>query len=521
MPRTTDPLELLLPRVLGAAERRETHCSWVFLTEDRAYKLKKPVRFEFLDLSTAAARRRACEEEVRVNAELAGDVVIGVRGVLANGRLVRADDPAAVDFVVEMRRFDEQRTMAALAARGRLTINDAAAAGRRIATFHASARRVHDSHAAVRTAMRWARNAEELAGVAGPARSDALAALDRFARTFIVRRAPDLDARAADGLVRDGHGDLRADHVLLDGRVTIVDRLEFDAALRENDVADDLAFLLMDLEALGVRWAAEAVLAAYREAGGDAGDDGLIAFFSSYRALVRAKVELLRARQAGDDRARCEERADGLVRLAEHLAWRARPRPVILVCGPPASGKSSLAHALATRMRVPVLSSDAVRKELLGLAATDRARPAAYAHGGRERVYEELGRRLQAVPAGGGAIVDATFGDEALRAAFARGLDDLRRRRLLWIECSAPVPVLVARAAARPPSAARGSDAGPAVTARLAEAFEAPEEIPAGRRIRIDTTEGMDAALRKAGAWLDEGPAQDVATTIPRTRRAP
>jgi aminoglycoside phosphotransferase family enzyme/predicted kinase len=521
MPQPTDPLEHLLPRVLGASDRRETHCSWVFLTEDRAYKLKKPVRFEFLDLSTAAARRHACEEEVRVNAELARDVVIGVRGVLADGRLARSDDPAAVDFVVEMRRFDEQRTMAALATRGRLTINDAAAAGRRIAAFHASARRVHDSNAAVRTAMRWARNAEELAGVAGPARSGALEALDRFARSFIVRRAADLDARATERLVRDGHGDLRADHVLLDGGVTIVDRLEFDAALRENDVADDLAFLLMDLEALGVRWAADAVLAAYRGAGGDAGDDALIAFFSSYRALVRAKVELLRARQAGDGSARYEERADGLVRLAEHLAWRARPRPLIAICGPPASGKSSLAHALAVRTRLPVLSSDAVRRTLLGLAASDHAGAAAYAHDARESVYEELGRRLQAVPAGGGVIVDATFGDAVLRAAFAHGLDDLRQRRLLWIECAAPVHVLTARAASRPPSAARGSDAGPAVTARLAEAFEPPAEIPAGRRIRIDTTEGVDAALRQIGAWLDEGPAQDATMAIARTRRAP
>jgi uncharacterized protein len=367
-----EPLAVALARALAADEVRETHGSWVVLTAENAYKLKKPVRFGFLDFSTPEARRRACEEEVRVNRELAGDVVLGVVSVVPTEdgvRLGDADDPTAVDWVVAMRRFDEDRTMAALARRGILSPTHAQAVGRTIARFHASAAVVAGREASTQLQAAWRRNLDELRLVARGDLRSAVEALEAFAEAGIRRRARVLDERGDAGLVREGHGDLRAEHVLLEDGVTIVDRLEFDRALREIDVADDLAFLLMDLEALGVRWAADEVLAGYRAAGGDAGDDALLAFFGAYRAAVRAKVELLRASQlvGGASALRGDERARGLLRLAEHLAWRAGPAVPLVVCGPPGSGKSHLAQAIAVRTRAVVLSSDAVRKELLGL----------------------------------------------------------------------------------------------------------------------------------------------------------
>ena len=516
MAAVPESLEVALARAVGATDRRETHTSWVFLTATRAYKLKKPVRFGFVDMASRAVRHRLCEEEARVNRELAPDVVLGVRGVLPDGRLTASDDPAAADWVVEMRRFDEQRTMATLAARGTLTSADAAAVGRRIADFHAAARRVECPRLSSHLARQWNDNLAELATVGGSEHTDAVEALRVFARGFIRRRGAELDARGAAGLVRDGHGDLRADHVLLDGAVTIVDRLEFDASLREIDVADDLAFLAMDLEARGVRWAAEAVVDAYRAAGGDAGDDGLLAFFGAYRAAVRAKVELLRAGQPGADVDRWRDRAAGLLRLAEHLAWRSRGPVLVVICGPPASGKSSLASELAARLREPVLSSDAVRKELLGIERDERAPLTAYSASSRGRVYDELARRVAARPAGGGAIVDATCGERAARSRFLASLDDIRGRSVRWIECRAPVATLMHRAAARSPRRGHGSDAGPAVAARAARAFEPLAELPDDRRCVVETTEPVPATLRRLGTWLDGALAKDRADAAAR-----
>ena len=515
MPPSGQQLAATLKAALGSDEVRETHCSWVILTDDRAYKLKKPVRFGFVDLSTPAARRSTCEQEVDVNRVLAPDVVLGVRSVVPDGAgvaLAEPDDPGALDWVVEMRRFDESRTMAAIAARGELTSEAAKRVGARIARFHAGAQIITMAHAADRTAARWKTNLDELEPLAGGGLRRQVAALRTFAAGFVARRRDELDARGRDGHVRDGHGDLRAEHVLLDEAVTIVDRLEFDWSLREADVADDLAFLLMDLKALGVKWAADAVLEGYRDAGGEPGDDALLAFFGAYRAGVRAKVELLRAEQLRDAAAarRCRERARGLLRLAEHCAWRARSRPTLVVCGPPASGKSSLAAALAVRTGAIVLSSDLVRKDLLGLRAGERAPDAAYGPGEKQRVYDELARRLGALPVRDGAIVDATFGARSTRERFAASPGG--NRDVVWVECAAPLTTLVERAAARPPHRAHGSDAGPAVAAELAEAFERLDDVPPSRHLRVDGTAPVDETLRALGAWLDRAPVADEAT---------
>jgi uncharacterized protein len=508
MPPPGEALHLSLGRALGADEVRETHTSWVFLAGARAFKLKKPVRFGFVDLTTPQARRRMCEEEVRVNRVLAPGVVVGVRSVLRRGEelvLGEPGDEGAVDWVVEMRRFDERRTMAAVAARGDLTASDAARVGRRIARFHSEAPVVERADASRVVSDAWTRNLDELLPLARWELAEQGAALRCFAGGFLRRRAAELDARGRAGLVRDGHGDLRCEHVLLDEDVTIVDRLEFDPSLREVDVADDLAFLLMDLKATGVDWASRAVLAAYREAGGDAGDDALVAFFSAYRASVRAKVELLRAAQLDDGpgTARREERARGLLRLAEHCAWRARAPRVVVVCGPPASGKTHLAAALAARTGAPVLSSDLVRKELLGLTAGDHAPEAAYTDDERGRIYDELARRLRALPPEETTIVDATFGAGAVRDRFAAALDGEHRAALTWVECHAPLTTLVERASSRSATAAHASDAGPVVAARLAAAYERLAELPPSRHLRVDGTAPTDETLRRVGSWLD------------------
>ena len=185
-----------------------------------------------------------------------------------------------------------------------------------------------------------------------------------------------LDERAAGGRVRDCHGDLRAEHVVLGPQLSVVDCVEFDPSLRTLDVADDLAFLVMDLTRLGADSPAAALVDSYREAGGDCGDDALLAFFAVHRALVRAKVQFVRAAQHpanSEVRTSAIANGRGFVTLAERFAWRARTPGVLVICGVPACGKSYLARELSRASGFAVLSADVVRKDIAGLSPHERA----------------------------------------------------------------------------------------------------------------------------------------------------
>ena len=209
---------------------------------------------------------------------------------------------------------------------------------------------------------------------------------------MLAGRRHELLERARRGLVRDGHGDLRAEHVLLERGIEIVDCVEFDRTLREIDVGLDLAFLVMDLLRHD-RWLAAALVAAYRDAGGDPGDDALVAFFAAQRALIRAKVALVRAGQVRRPTRGGGEARGALLALAGRLAWGVRLGSAAVVCGLAASGKSTLAASLAARAGATVVSSDAVRKRLLGIAASERAPEDAYVPEMNRRTYEMLGGR--------------------------------------------------------------------------------------------------------------------------------
>jgi aminoglycoside phosphotransferase family enzyme len=216
---------------------RETHISSVFLAGDRAYKLKKPLVLEFLDYGTPQRRREMCEEEVRLNRRLAPDLYLGVRAVAesADGLVLAAeDDPRAVDYLVEMRRFDEQRTLAAKLERGELKRGEIVAVARILAEFHARARRVAAVGVpALAVERRMTENFHELLAIVEQrAEIERVLSLERFAHAWVVAHAQMLDARARRGFVRDVHGDLRAEHVLLDETVQVVDCIEFDRALR-------------------------------------------------------------------------------------------------------------------------------------------------------------------------------------------------------------------------------------------------------------------------------------------------
>jgi hypothetical protein len=498
------------PHRPARVEVRETHISWVFLAGEFAYKLKKPLVLDFVDYGTAEKRREMCLDEVRLNRRLASGLYLGVRGVTLTDdgvELIGQDDPRAVDFLVEMRRYDERETIASRLELGELERAQVAEVGRILAKFHANARRVPADRAPVLAAeRRFERNLHELlADVEQRSEIEHIQALERFAHAFIAGNAAMLQTRAVEGRIRDGHGDLRAEHVLVGARVQIVDCVEFDTSLRELDVADDLAFLVFDLSARGGERFADELVTAYRDAGGDPGEDQLIAFYATYRSLVRAKVALVRATQlepTSSQHGHESALARDLIALAERFAWRARQPLLIAVCGAPATGKTSLARALADLSGMAHLSSDITRKQLVGVSSTRRADAQAYSSTWNARTYTELGHRAaREVAARGGAIVDATFRHIVDRQAFAASFGNAAP--VVFIECVAPRAVLIDRAARRTRKRSRVSDADVATVLREQQAWDPLDEVPGSAHMSLRTDRSMHEIVGDVLALLD------------------
>jgi aminoglycoside phosphotransferase family enzyme/predicted kinase len=480
----------------------ESHISWVFLAGDRAYKLRKPVVFPFLDYGTADRRREMCEEEVRLGRRLAPDLYIAVRPLVRSPEGWRFGDPGEPgdEHVVEMRRFDESSTLADRLARGDIDTTLVRAVARRIAEFHREAEPAPPgSFDAGTVAATVSENFGTLLPYAEAVGARALAAAHRFAVAFLHARHDQLEDRVTGGFVRDCHGDLRMEHVIIENRtVEVFDPLEFDSQLRQIDVAADIAFLVMDLVAAGADDLADMLIDEYESAGGDHGGRQLLFFYAAYRAWVRAKVACLRAGELPPG-----ARSDALVEarrfaeLGRALAWRVRVPVVLVVCGASATGKTYLAEALASLSGLPRLGSDEVRKELAGLRPEERAPQAVYSEQESLRTYRELGAR--AAQATGGAIVDATFRRRAHREAFYESFDG----RALFVECIAPAEVVAERALRRELDPARVSDATPAIAARQRDEFEPLDEVSPDAHLSIRTDRPLDQIVCALEDWLD------------------
>ena len=493
------------PGFHGGADVRhiETHVSDVFLAGDRVLKLKKPVKLPFADLSTLERRRLMCHEELRLNRRLAPDVYLGVRAIVPRGRelvLAGADADGAVEYAVEMRRLDERDSLAARIERGVASVDDVRLVARRLAEFHAGAKRVAPAEAI--DALR--RSSEEtfdtLRAIAPSTMGRMVEDGARFARVHLDTHAAELEARARAGRFVNGHGDLRAEHVFIErGSVRVIDCAELHPRLHRLDVGADLSFLVMDLERRGVPALARELVAAYREAGGAPGSDALVAFYAAQRAWIRAKVALIRAGElaygAPEAGAKAAEARD-YGALARRFEWRARGPIALVVCGGAATGKSTLAAELARVSGFPVVGSDHVRKSLAGLSPTERGGAELYGDALNASTYAELARRAVAVLGrDAGVIVDATYrraaDRDALRASLGPG------RRVVFVECRAPAAAVAERARARAATPEHVSDAGVAVALRHRTEFEHFDPAERAEHLVVTTTESPPDLARR------------------------
>jgi aminoglycoside phosphotransferase family enzyme len=271
----------------------ETHMAWVFLTERRAWKLKKPVRLPYLDHSTVERRRHSCLEEVRLGRRLAATVYLHVVPLVAAASGLAIDgDGEIVDWLVVMRRLPAERMLPRMLSRGAATFGDADAIGDLLAGFYRDAARAPWDGADYRHRLRKtiAASAGEL--IARGASRSWIEAIERAQFAVIEHEARALEARIAGGRVVDAHGDLRPEHVCLEAPPVVIDPLEFDDELRMLDAASELAFFALECERLGATWFGDRVIARYAVRSGDRVPAPVAALYRGQHALTRALIAL-------------------------------------------------------------------------------------------------------------------------------------------------------------------------------------------------------------------------------------
>ena len=421
------------PHPAGQVQCIETHISWVLLAGEFAYKLKKPVQMDVLDFRTLAQRHAACLEELRINRRTAPDLYLAVLPVCGCVQAPRIGGSGPVlDWVVQMRRFDQAGLFSDLIAKDRLWPKHIDDLARQVAAFHECADRAPGDSAFAQPAAQceWVRqNLESLHAMVGADPPGLVEALVRWSEAESQALAPLLAQRLNEGWVRECHGDLHLGNlVLIDGKPQLFDAIEFNPALRWIDVLADVAFLFMDLQSHGRADLAWRFLNAYLERTGDYAGLRVLPYHLSYRAAVRAKVAALRLAQSQvqgrverqgngqeedsgpqgaalrQDVARYLQRACRYTQLRAPWLW--------ITCGVSGSGKSSQTQSLIEARGMVRLRSDVERKRMFGLQpeASSEGLSGIYTPDATHRTYAQLAAQARAVlQAGLPVLVDATF----------------------------------------------------------------------------------------------------------------
>lgn len=445
----------------------ETHISVLFFVGGKVYKLRKPVQFGFLDFRTRADRQIDCAREVVLNRRLAPDVYLGVADLTMGGE--------AVDHMVVMRELPDERMLANLARGGDDLTSWIKAVAEKLATFHSTADRSPEiDSAASPESLRqaWDENVTEMAPYVGPLIDGHIESeIHVLVSRWLAGRERLLKSRIDSGSVCDGHGDLQAaDIFCLDEGVQILDCIEFSDRLRHCDVGYDVAFLAMDLERLGRTQDAERLLLGYEAASGNSLPRSLTFHYGALHAYVRAKVACLRSDQVGYG-----ARAEALEFHHIALAYlrRARVR-MILIGGPPGSGKSTIGEGISTAQGWTLLRSDQIRLEL-GLDEV-HAGSGSYDASGRATVYEEmLDRAERLLGLGESVVLDASWID-ADRRDDARALAGLTSSDIYEIRCDVTPHEAVARVSRRLSEHADSSEATPEVAVAMRRSMDPWEQ---------------------------------------------
>ncbi len=486
------------PHPVTGVRRMETHISWVLLTGDYAYKIKKPVNFGFLNYSSLAQRRHYCEEELRLNRRLAPELylaVLPITGTAASPRLGGTGE--AIEYAVQMREFPQEAQLDRILARGELGAAQLGALAETLAVFHRAAAVVEDGAPYGSVEAVWRPVAQNFAQIRPRLQAhdehERLDALQHWSETTFSTLQSVFTQRRQTGHIRECHGDAHLGNIAwLDDKPVLFDCIEFNPELRWIDVMSELAFLTMDLHDRGRPDLAQRVLNDYLQHTGDYSGLRVLRFYQVYRALVRAKVACLRLAQEGlseEQRVASRQHVAAYLRLAARFT-AAAPTPLMITHGLSGSGKTTLSDGVLESQGAIRLRSDVERKRLFGLAADARSastiNSGLYSAEAGARTYRHLAELAETVlDAGFPVIIDAAFLKRAQRRMFHQ-LAERMKVPFVIFACKTPPEQLRDRVAER---AARGRDASEADVAVLEQQLEHQEALDRDETLLIFTVQ--------------------------------
>ncbi|HZN27335.1 MAG TPA: AAA family ATPase [Burkholderiales bacterium] len=490
------------PHPAENVEMLETHISWVFLAGAYAYKIKKPVDLGFVDFTTLEKRRHFCEDELRLNRRLAPQIYVDMVEIRGSPEGLHIGGPGPVaEYALRMHRFPQEALATRMLADGRLTRELVERLGRRLARFHADLVPAPPDlpYATTAAILREAcQNFDQIAAMLPEPHLDhvLVSIRDWTEREFILRYSEFHERREA-GMTRECHGDLHLRNIVeLDGELVPFDCIEFNAALRWTDVMNEVAFLFMDLLDCGADALAWRFLNAYLEANGVYSGLSVLRFYVVYRAMVRAKVHLIRACQGNLDRAeasRLRSAYQSYLALAQRCTTLGQPA-ILLMHGFCASGKSTMALSLAQELGGLRLRSDVERKRLHGLSPLAQSHSTVssglYGQDATQATYARLAQAARIVVTSGyTAIVDASFLRRAHRAAL-RDLATSMGVPIALIDVSTPQALLRTRIMAR---VARANDPSEASLAVLEHQLATAEPVAEAEDLPVVALDGRRA----------------------------
>jgi aminoglycoside phosphotransferase family enzyme/shikimate kinase len=504
------------PHAVEKVELLSTHISWLLFAGEFVYKLKQPVKLEFLDYRSLESRRHFCEEEVRLNRRLARETYLGVVPIarVRDGSLRVEGSGETVEWAVKMVRLPAERMLDALLDSGRFGREQLDPLARLLERFHERAETGEgvDEHGLPdAVASKVLDNlAQTSSFLRGDGRRPAVLSeplhgfLERRAREFLDGHRELMLRRVRDGRIREGHGDLHAGNICLtESGIVVYDCIEFSRALRCGDVASDLAFLAMDLDYRGYFRMSDELVARYAALARDDELVGLTRFYKSYRAVVRAKVAALTADSEEADSELAASKHREARRYFQLAASYELPPCLTITCGLPGSGKSWLARRVGRLLRARVVRSDVVRKRLAGTRPEEK-RGSEYGEGIYTRrmtslTYDRMAEEARSVlQAGRSVIVDASFSRRDLREPYAR-LSEKLGIPLIVLFVRAPLETVRERLSRRADDPTEASDADLEIYRRAKNGFEPPDEIPDASVVEThsgkESVEGVTARL--------------------------
>ncbi|MGB9092239.1 MAG: AAA family ATPase [Pseudomonas farsensis] len=499
----------LFPHPVAGFQLIETHISWVLLTGEYAYKIKKPMNFGFLDFTSLDQRGHFCREELRLNQRLTEGLYLDVLPITGSAEAPQlGGEGEVIEYALKMRQFPQGQMLNTLQANGELNAGHIDQMAQQIAEFHLQAPKVSPEHPLGTPDSVMApveQNFEQIRPfLSDKADLQQLDNLQAWARSSFERLHGLLEARKANGFIRECHGDIHLGNAtLIDGKVVIFDCIEFNEPFRLTDVYADVGFLAMDLEDRGLKCLARRFISQYLELTGDYQGLELLNFYKAYRALVRAKVALfsMPAEADGVQRATTLRTYRNYANLAE--SYSAIPSRLLAIThGVSAVGKSHVAMRLVEALGAVRVRSDIERKRLFGEQQADAAgqlQAGIYGQDASAATYQHLHQIATTIlKAGFPVVLDATYLKQAQRDAAAEVASSTGAPFLI-LDCQAPDAVIASWLQLRQAENTDPSDATLEVI-KAQQANREPltsEEQPHCKRVDTQDSASMDQLIEQ------------------------